>query len=1049
MKQRPSHHRLPGYRLLTALAGVALCTAVTLTAPPDTKPADKDVDPDHAAKMVKGLEIFTKQVRPILAQKCLKCHGGKTTENEFNISDRPTLLKGGTSGPAVVPGKPRESLLYQLITHAKKPFMPHEASKLPDQAIAQIAAWIENGAPFDQPLAGNATTKPSWTDKHVPDDAKQFWSCQPLRRLPPPAVKNEAWVKTPIDRFILARLDAGGLTPNPAADKRQLMRRAYFDLIGLPPTPQEADAFLNDQSPEAYQHLIDKLLLSPRYGERWARYWLDLARFAESHGFEHDYDRPTAYHYRDFVIKALNDDLPYDTFIKWQLAGDEYEPENPLALMATGFLAAGVHSTQITKNEVERHRYDEMDDMLATTGTAMLGLTVGCARCHDHKFDPIPQRDYYRLLSTFTTTVRSELEINLDKKGYEIAKAAFEKEHAPYVAALESYEREQLPGRLAVWEKSEAAKLDRYPWIILDLNDLESAGGATFAKQPDGSVLAGGKNPDFDTYNFTATTDVKNIAAIRLEALADPSMVKGGPGRASNGNFALSDFRVAVAPKASDPKPTPIKLKNPRATFEQNGLSIAAAIDSDEKSAWAVDPQFGKNHAAAFETETPLGDSGGVTLTFTLTFKNNNGHNIGRPRLSVSTLTNAELSAPGVPQPILTALQTPDEKRTATQKTALLQWYRTRDAEWQKLHQQMEDHVKKAPKPNTVKALIASEGLPAVRLHTQGDDFFKQCFYLRRGDPEQKEAVAPQGFLQILMPAPDDEKRWQAPPPTGWRTSYRRRALAEWLTDVDSGAGRLLARVIVNRMWQYHLGRGIVTTPSDFGHRGEPPTHPELLDWLATELINNGWKLKHIHKLIMISSVYQVSSHVDEMKTKVDRDNRLLWRKPLRRLEGEAIRDSLLSVSGMLDEKMYGPGTLDPTSKRRSIYFTVKRSKLMPMMVVFDAPEALVSIGDRPTTTIALQALMLMNNPQIRDHARQLALRVAGDPAAPLEQTIQTAYRIAVARLPSGEELAESTAFVRQQAESYAAAGKTNARELALTDFCQTLMSLNEFVYVD
>src|SRR6516165_2327527 len=342
MKRRIDCTRSQGSRWLAALVAAALGVPIANTAPPDDKPPiAKDVDPDHAAKMAKGIEIFAKQVRPLLVQKCLKCHGGKSTENEFDITDRPTLLKGGTSGPAVVPGKAKESLLYQLITHAKKPHMPHEASKLPDEAIAQIAAWIDSGAPYDQPLTGAAAKKSLWIDKQVPAEARQFWSFKPLRRAEPPAVKNEAWIKTPIDRFILAKLEAAGLQPNPPAEKRQLLRRAYFDLIGLPPTPQEADAFLQDASSDAYGRLVDKLLLSPHYGEWWARYWLDLARFAESHGFDHDYDRPTAYHYRDFVIKALNDDQPYDTFVKWQLAGDEYEPNNNQALAATGFLAAG------------------------------------------------------------------------------------------------------------------------------------------------------------------------------------------------------------------------------------------------------------------------------------------------------------------------------------------------------------------------------------------------------------------------------------------------------------------------------------------------------------------------------------------------------------------------------------------------------------------------------------------------------------------------------------------------------------------------------------
>jgi len=359
--------------------------------------AQQPVDPDHAAKMARGLEIFKSHVRPVLAERCLKCHGGKDTEAGLDLSDRDRLLRGGDSGPAILPGRGKDSLMVKLLQHAKEPKMPKGSAKLPEETLKQIIAWIDSGAPYDKPLIEKADPK-AWISKKVEPELKKHWAYQPLHRVEAPAVQDAAWCRTPIDRFIRAKQEQAGIAPNGPADRRRLIRRAYFDLTGLPPTPAEVDAFVNDQSPDAWEKVIDGLLKSPHYGERWGRHWLDLVRYAESHGYEHDYDRPTAYHYRDFVIKALNDDLPFDTFVKWQLAGDEYAPDNPLAWMATGYLAAGVHSTQITKNEVERQRYDELDDMLATTGTAFLGLTIGCCRCHDHKYDPFPQADYYRLL---------------------------------------------------------------------------------------------------------------------------------------------------------------------------------------------------------------------------------------------------------------------------------------------------------------------------------------------------------------------------------------------------------------------------------------------------------------------------------------------------------------------------------------------------------------------------------------------------------------------------------------------------------------------------
>jgi hypothetical protein len=584
-----------------------------------------------------------------------------------------------------------------------------------------------------------------------------------------------------------------------------------------------------------------------------------------------------------------------------------------------------------------------------------------------------------------------------------------------------------------------------------------SQAGAVFKKLEDGSVLATGTNGQSDTYTFVVPTKTKGITAVRLEALAHPSMVKGGPGRAPNGNFALSDFRLTITPasgerkpadaKPNDPKPAVVKLRNPRATFEQKGLPIAAAIDDNPTSGWAIDPQFGKDHAAVFEVDAPVGFESGTLLTFTLQFKTNGGHQIGRPRLAVTTeKAPVAFNAPGLPASVRSVLETPPERRSADQRTALLSWYRTIDPEWRKLKHALDEHFLKAPKPALVKVLVSTEGLPAVRLHTQGDDFLKETHFLRRGDPDQPEAVATPAYLQVLMPGASDSKRWQAPPPSNWRTSYRRRALANWLTDVDQGAGRLLARVIVNRLWQHHLGRGIVATPSDFGHRGEPPTHPELLDWLATELIQNNWSLKHIHKLIMTSSTYRQGSRHDEAKAKVDRDNKLCWRVPPRRLEAEVIRDSLLTVSGTLDPKLFGPGTLDENSKRRSVYYTVKRSKLVPMMTIFDAPEALTGMAERPTTTIAPQALYLLNNPQVRGYCLNFARRIAPDEKTSLEDAVKAGYRIALAREPERDELTDSLAFVDQQFKTYAGVDR---RQQALADFCQVLLCLNEFVYLD
>jgi cytochrome c553 len=738
----------------------------------------ESLPPDHAAQMAKGVALFNSDVAKLLVDNCVKCHGGeKGVKGELDITTREALLKGGESGDAIVPGKSAESLLVKTIRHEDKDLkMPKKADKLGDAAISKIAEWIDLGAPYARPLVEGKSRDRSV----VTEDDRKWWAFQPLAEVSPPRIENSGLkIGNPIDAFIFAKLIEKGITPTPAAEKRTLIRRAYFDLIGLPPTPEQVDQFLHDSSPDAYEKLVDGLLASPHHGERWGRHWLDLARYAESHGYEQDYDRPNAWHYRDYVIRALNADQPFDEFVRWQIAGDELAPDDPEAWKATGFLAAGTHATQITANQAEKERYDELDDMAATIGTAMLGLTVGCARCHDHKYDPIPTRDYYRLVSTFTKTVRSDYDV------------------------------------------------------------------------------------------------IVNAAQYRAE-----------------------------------------------------------------KDRWS------QTHAGP-----PL-------------------------------------------------------------------------------------------QPATVRALVCSEGVPAVRLHTQGPDFYEQTFFLSRGDLNKKQGEAPQGFLQVLMRAP--EERWLAPAPANARTTWRRASLAKWLADKDAGAGHLLARVIVNRLWQHHFGRGIVATPSDFGAQGEKPTHPELLDFLAGELIRGGWKLKPLHKLMMTSATYMEGAGRDAARSRADPNDTLFWRHPRQRLEGEIIRDAILATTGTLDGKMFGPGTLNPAMRRRSIYFQIKRSQLPPMMVTFDAPDTLTGAGLRPSTTVAPQALLLMNNEHVRTAARVWAKALA---ALPAEAAIQRAYRAALGREPAADEAQIASQFLKTQTDSYGA--KKDAVELALTDFCQSMLSLNEFIYVE
>ena len=1038
----------PGLRAVTVLFALLTCSAQLKAAAP-ALPAD------HAQRMTRGLEVFQSDVRALLSEHCLKCHGGEKIKGGLDLSTREGLIHGGEEGPAVVLYDAPNSRLYQLITHAKEPHMPSKGEKLPPAAIEKIASWIQNGAPYDKPLIeGKSVVK---ADRSLVNEKdRQWWAFLPLKQSNPPSVAKKARVKNPVDNFILSKLEEKKLGLSPAADRRTLIRRASFALQGLPPTPEQVKDFQNDSSPQAWQKVIQQLLESPRYGERWARHWLDIARFAESSGFEHDYDRPSAYHYRDFLIRALNSDLPFDQFVRWQLAGDEFEPDNPLALMATGFLGAGVFPTQITANEVERTRYDALDDMLSTTTTAMLGLTVGCARCHDHKFDPIPTKDYYRMLATFSTTVRSDLDLDLEPEENRRKQERFDQNHAPLVAQLKAYEEADLARKFEAWISAGAPWKTNVEWDVLEPTLLHSKAGTTFKRLDDGSYLAEGKNGESDVYTFNAVSKASGLRSLRVEALSHSSLPKGGPGRAENGNIGLSRIRVFASPLKGGTT-NEIRLIHPRSTFEQNNshLSIASALDDNPRSGWAVDPRFGTNHAAVFAFEPPLDFDGGTRIDVRLEFDLNKKHNIGRLRVSTSMDSSPALDGDSLPSLIAESLRKLQSRpQTASplpteERASLLAWWKPSDPGWKTLQDKVSLHAKEAPKKKTTKVLVCAEGYPAVRMHTQGADFFPETHFLQRGSTDLKIGVAPPGFLQVLQRDFKAENHWQWQPPTGARFSGRRRVLASWMTDAEHGAGHLLARVIVNRLWQHHFGQGLVATPNDFGVQGAKPSHPELLDWLASQLIQNGWRIKPMHALILSSATYQQGSKTDPAALKLDPGNTLVSHRSPQRLQAEAIRDSLLFVSGTLDTNMFGPGTLDEASRRRSIYFTVKRSQLIPAMQVFDAPEPLVSQGTRPTTTVAPQALLLMNSRHVRSWAESFAKRCSTDQGISLTTSITKAYSLALSRAPSKDERTEALRFIERQTTRYRAEGKTDAPQRALIDLAQVVLSLNELIYVE
>lgn len=995
-----------------------------------------------------GLKFFEQKIRPVLVAQCYSCHSAaareaKKLQGELYLDSAAGVLAGGENGPAIVKGKSAESRLIKALKYDGLEMPP--TGKLPAEVVADFAKWIDIGAP--DPRQGEVPTKPKREINLA--EGRQWWSFQPLKTLAPLEVPEGSRVQTPIDRFIVAKQKEHGLSPNVPATKEKLIRRAYFDLIGLPPTPEQVEAFVKDASPNAFEKVVDGLLESPHYGEKWARHWLDAARFAESGGYEFDGFRPGAYHYRDWVIKAFNRDLPYDQFVRLQLAGDKLLPDDYEGAAASGFLVAGPYPGQITSKTVERIRYDQLDDMLMTIGGSMLGLTLGCVRCHEHKYDPIPHQDYYGLAAAFARTSHGPRTLDADPAATQAAQERHRVEHDALLAAVRKFAQVELPKRFEPWKASELPKQPDSPrWQILEPAGVEAErswlkwlpGGIVMhdgAMNPGTLVFQHGQRRQVggaEKYRLTFSTFQKNIASLRLDALTDKSLPQRGPGLNGDGSFQLSELKVfarSLDPNVKD-APLDVKLKPVYAAFEDKDQPLANALDGKPETAWVVRTTAKKDNAAVFELEAPLaGFAGGTELVVELKFTD---VGLGRLRVSLSTEPNpatwAGDLAPQHAGEIRAILAANGNNLPEAFRERMATWFSPFDTETAKVVNAARDHVLKEPRPALTEIYTTVAG---------GQDVFR----LRRGEVDNKDGKAEPSVLQVLS-------RGDAPPPASPPAASPidpRLALGDWMTNVDRGAGPLLARVIVNRLWQHHLGAGLVRTPNDFGAQGERPTHGELLEWLAAEFIKGGWKLKPLHKQIMLSSVYQQSHEVSAENQVKDPDNRFLWHYRPRRLDAEIIRDALLSVGGNLDANMYGPSILDNTP-RRSIYLRVKRSELLPIMTVFDAPEPTQSIGERISTTVPTQALVMLNAPFVRQQAEKLAQRIRPAKDAPLEGVIDRAYQVAYARLPSAAERTRMLAFIDEQ-RTLRGGDQAAATEAALVELCHALLCLNEFVYVD
>ena len=1086
------HHCICSWRCAATSLVLVLLVATTSNA----QEGDAGIPPEQLA-------FFETKIRPVLVEHCQKCHSEEAKQQgnlkaNLWLDSRDGLVRGGDSGSAYDSQEPLSSLLLKAIRYEEYEMPP--AGKLPASVIDDFERWLKLGAP--DPRTGKVNPLPKGPDIQA---GREHWAIQPLRILEPPTSGLSANATNPIDAWIFREQAAHGVYPTATADARILVRRLWFDLLGLPPTPEELEnalalvslnpaerssfdtetrptdgSLVSTVSPKGWERLVNQLLDRPEYGERWARHWMDVVRFAESFGYEQDYNRPNAYHYRDFLIRALNSDLPYDRFIQWQIAGDELSPENPQAWMATGFLGAGAFPTQLTETEFESTRYNELDDMTATIGVSFLGLSIGCARCHDHKFDPITAQDYYRFASTFTSAIRSEKTFDLAPEENKKRRDEFEQSLRQAKSELANYEQAGLGREVIDFLKrsieDNAAALSG-PWNVLS-GTLSTENGSKYVLQADGSFLATGNSPGKETLVFECKLDLTKARALRIEALSDPSLPRGGPGRADNGNFALGNMTAEIVSEGRESRL--IQLGRPAATHQQNGdsLSIAASLDTDLVSGWAVDGQIGKSQAAVLFFEgLPTGDGEGeqpaTTVRLSLRFHHpNSKHIVGRIRFSVSNDINPPVEVGGKEPPadVVQAVQALTKRykeqleggKTDTQMEQLLKdsdgwselvnWYKTISTRWGELQKNLSELERKGPPIQLTTVLVTTEGEQHLPHHA--DDrgyphFYPQTHLLRRGDVAQKVSVVSPGVPEVFL------GRSRSKPDLLWtepkrnpKSSYQRAALALWLTDVESGAGALAARVMANRVWMHHFGRGLVSTPNDFGTTGERPTHPELLEWLASQFIDQGWSLKALHRVILTSQTYMQGNRLDaDPRLAMDPDNRYWWYRSPRRIEAEAVRDSLLRTSGLLDATMYGPGSLDPNMKRRSVYFFIKRSQLIPMMMLFDWPEHLVSIGQRQTTTVAPQALALMNNPLAREAAERLASQAITKP-----DRVRDVFLKVLSREPMEKERSLVNSLyqdaLRERGQSLPSDG-SNVELMAFADVCQVLFCSNEFLYVD
>ena len=965
--------------LLPAAITIGSLVAVASAAPVD-RPLPQTID-------------FNRDIRPIFSENCYFCHGPDKNKRkaDLRLDTHDGLFSSHQDGQTVVPRQPEQSELLRRITAADPDVRmpdPKSNKRLSDRQIALIRKWIEQGAPW-----------------------KGHWAyLKPLRPTIPAADDDAAFVHNPIDSFILAGLKDAGLRHAPEADRVTLIRRLSFDLTGLPPSESDVQSFVTDNAPDAYDRLVDRLLASPHYGERMAMQWLDLVRYADSIGYHSD-NPMNVWPYRDYVIRAFNQDKPFNQFTREQLAGDLLPGATQETRVASAYNRL-IETTEEGGAQPKEYAIKYECDRVRNVSTVWMAGTMGCCQCHDHKFDPYTQKDFYSLAAFFADV--QEAAVGRREPGMPVLDERQQSKLNELDARIAGLKQKldaqspELSRAQTEWERAQASE-HHAAWTILNPASATSRNGTTLEVQPDGSVR-GSRFAAKDTFVVSATTDLKDVRGIRLEALPDASLPAGGPGASPNGNFVLTAFKVT----ADD---APVKLVRAAADHSQDRYPVASLLDAKDKSGWAILPDVGKTHQAVFEPDHPIDGRDQVKLTFTLAFQSAfRDHVIGRLRISVTSDPNPaeELSLPAKIKAIIAIA--PDQ-RTDSQKGELAAYYRSiapllqpsRD-ELAKVQKERDGFLNDVPK-----CLVSTSGEPrVVRLLHRGN---------WQDETGEIESPAVPHFL---------------PQPAATTQRPTRLDLAEWLVSRNNP---LTARVFVNRLWKTYFGVGISKTTDDLGSQGESPTNPELLDWLATEFVDGGWDVKHMVRLIVTSGAYRQSSRATPQDQQIDPSNRLYAHQARFRLDAETVRDNALSISGLISLQIGGPsvkpyqpaGYWDPLNfpprryvadsgeeqYRRGIYTWWQRTFPHPSLVAFDAPSREEATCERLRSNIPQQALVLLNDPTYVEAARVFAQRIMKEGGAEPAGQIAWAYETALNREPSAKEASILLDLYRKHLSEY------------------------------